>query len=225
MTLPPAGVECELKLALTAADYERLRGALPGRTGEVKQHNLFWDSSEGRLAAERWALRLRRESDADRPARVIFTVKGPATRVGGSVRRTELEADADEEVWQRALAGELATEDIGGAPGAFLRQQLSLCGPLRRVLDFNNLRTRFAMDLAGAPRLLELDRTDFATGERDHELELELAPDGIGSSAELLLEVKAVWAALEGLLADHGVRATPSPGGKFSRALRYAGNR
>lgn len=223
MTIPTTGVECELKLALTPADYERLRDALPGRRGDVEQRNLFLDTAEGRLAADHWALRVRRESGGGDPTRVIVAVKGPVTRVAGAVHRTELETDADDALWHLALAGSLSSDAIGGPPGDFLRRELSLRAPLRRVLEFTNLRTTFGLDLAGAPRLLELDRTDFATGERDHELELELAPTDVLSEAETLLEVKAVWADLEALLAEHGVGAKPSAGGKLSRALRYAG--
>jgi inorganic triphosphatase YgiF len=222
------GVECELKLALAPDDYLRLRDSLPGRLGEVTQRNLFLDTADGQLAAGRWALRVRRERSAGEPPRVIVAVKGPAARVAGALRRVELEADADDSLWQRALAGSLAADAIDGPPGDFLRRELSLRPPLPPVLEFTNLRTTFGLDLAGAPRLLELDRTQFATGEVDHELELELKLElelEIAlSEAELVLEVKAVSAALEALLADHGVRATPSAGGKYSRALRYAGS-
>lgn len=220
-----AGQECELKLSLTATDYERLRTTLPGRRGEIKQHNSFWDTAEGRLASEHWALRLRRESGASQPARVIVTVKGPTTRVAGARHRTELQIDVDDSLWQRGLANTLRVEDIDGPPGEYLREELELRGPLCPVLEFTNLRTIFVVELAGAPRELELDRTDFATGERDHELELELAAGGDLSPAEMVLEVKAVWADLETLLAKQGISAIHSPSGKLSRALHYAKRR
>jgi len=227
MTIPGTGVELELKVSLTPAGYERLRSSLPGRRDDVEQRNLFLDTVDARLAASRWALRLRRQTVGGDPTQVIVTVKGPTTRVAGAVRRTELETDADDALWQAALAGSLSSDEVGGPPGDFLRRELGPRAPLRRVLEFTNHRTTFGLDLAGAPRRLELDRTDYATGERDHELEVEVEPDlassGAVAEAKALLEVKAVWADLEALLAGLGVGVRPSPGGKLSRGMRYAG--
>jgi len=68
---------------------------------------------------------------------------------------------------------------------------------------------------------VELDRTQYPTGEIDHELELELDPTASSSEAMATLEIHATYVALARVLADHGIDAKRSVGGKFSRGLRY----
>ncbi len=219
----PANLECEIKLALSAQEYQRLQAALGDPVCEVLQDNLFLDTKERQLSAGRWALRLRREKHADETARLIFTVKGPATKLAGAVRRTEIESQADNSLWQRARAGDLPPELIEGAVGEFLRRELDLRHSLAPVLLFSNQRTTFQQTLDGTSRLVELDRTQYPTGEIDHELELELELDPTESSSEAMaaLEIHATYVALARVLAAHGIETKRSVGGKFSRGLRY----
>jgi inorganic triphosphatase YgiF len=215
-------LECEIKLALSADQYHRLRDALGGPISEVRQHNLFLDTGDRQLSAGRWALRLRLEELTDETSRLIVTLKGPATKRAGAVQRTEIEGPADDTLWKCALAGDLHPEAIKGAPGEFLRRDLALRGTLGPVLRFSNHRTTFGVTLDGSDRLVELDRTQYATGEIDHELELELEPTESLSDTMATLEIHAAYVSLSDLLTTHGIEATRSVSGKFSRGLHYA---
>ena len=114
----------------------------------------------------------------------------------GATRRTELEAEASPAQWEHAAASPLFCEDLASPPVDFLRTEAGLAGALQRVISFTNHRSLYEVELGGAPRLLELDRTRFETGEIDHELELEIDPPVIApaSEAEAMLEIKAVSA-------------------------------
>lgn len=219
----PANQECEVKLTLDPPAYLRLLSALEDRVDEVTQRNLFLDTPDRQLSALRWALRLRREDRTDEPTRLIVTVKGPATRVAGAVQRTEVEGPAELALWQRARSGGLHLEDITAPPRDQLRRSLDPHAPLVPVLDFENHRTTFRLELGGEERLVELDRTQYPTGEIDHELELEIHAPQSRAPAEAMLEIHAVSRALEALLHRHGIQAVPSETGKYSRALRYSG--
>jgi len=225
----PTNQECEIKLLLSGDEYDRLHADLPNPLSEVRQHNLFLDTKDRQLSARRWALRLRREERPDEASRLIATVKGPTTRVAGAARRIEVEAPADDTLWPSARQGDLAPESIGGPVGDYLRRELGLRSSLFPVLAFTNQRTTFELMLDGVARLVELDRTQYATGEIDHELELELeldsapdAPDAPLSEAMATLEIHSVFVLLSNVLAAHGIEAKRSSSGKFSRGLRYA---
>ncbi len=226
MTKTPANLECEIKLTLSAEQYRRLHSDLPHQISEVSQHNLFLDTEDRQLSARRWTLRLRREERPDESARLIVTVKGPTTKIAGAVRRTEVEAAADDSLWQRAREGSLRPELIEGTVGEFLRQELDLHSSVVPGLEFTNRRTTFELLLDGVSHRVELDRTQYATGEIDHELELELAlepgpVDPLGD-AMATLKIHSVFVLLTKVLATHGIEAKRSAAGKYSRGLRYA---
>ncbi len=223
MTAAPQSQELEIKLWLSAEQYDQLLQTLPDKVSEAVQRNLFLDTDDGQLSTGRWALRLRLEQRAGAPPQMIVALKGPARQLGNAVHRTEIEATADPSLWQRALANGLSADAIPGAPGDYLRQELALNTALNPVLQFENHRSTIRLSLDGESHLVELDRTLFSTGEIDHELELELTGVEALTEAQAALEVHVTSAALQGWLAGHGIAAKPSAGGKYSRARRYAG--
>ncbi len=221
----PRGREVELKLSLTASQYERLLRSLPGLTHELTQRNLFLDTAEGELSARRWGLRLRREEREAELLQTLVTLKGPASHLAEAVSRVEVETPAPPTLWSQAEDGRIPLAAVPGAPGRLLGEMLAPEVLLQPLVQFDNLRTTFSLLLAGAPLELELDRTFFSTGEVEHELELEIHPSAQASRAETSLAVRAIATQLRSLLTSLGVDARPSVGGKLSRALHHARRR
>lgn len=225
---PP--IETEIKIPLAAeADYLSVRRALGPPARARQQHNLFFDTPDHRLGRARWGLRLRKETDPEggAPPRALAALKGPAQRAHGATRRVDLELEVDISLWERAAHAEALAPDALPAPiGALLHEQALLrdLRPLPCRIQFTNLRSSYPLELAGRPRLLLLDRTAFATGQVDFEVEVEVAlhptpgdPDGRVTLTWLRRDVLA-------LLQRSDVTELPSrAGGKLSRAIRYAG--
>jgi inorganic triphosphatase YgiF len=209
--------EIEIKRRLgTAADADRLAAALGTPREDIAQENAFLDTPDRRLRHRRWALRIRRETSRDTGAvQVVLTVKGPASQAGAAVVRTEHECVVPPEVWALLHRTELAPDDLPFPPVARLAEVLDLAGPLTRLLAFTNRRRLYDVDLAGHAVELALDETRFATGEVDHEVEIEL------TTPELIAAEPEITAALEAMLAAQGIPAGPPAQGKLSRALEY----
>ncbi|HSM38390.1 MAG TPA: CYTH domain-containing protein, partial [Candidatus Limnocylindrales bacterium] len=90
-----AGIEAELKLSATddsaldsMAAAERLGPARLGPARTVLETDAYLDTPDGRLAAARWACRLRTRAE-----RSWISLKGPATHRRGAVlhRRPEID--------------------------------------------------------------------------------------------------------------------------------------
>jgi inorganic triphosphatase YgiF len=148
-------VESELKFwaaderpldALAAAPV--LGPAELGPARAVDELDRYLDTADLRLAAARWACRIR-----NREGRTILSMKGPAEHAAGDAvhRRSELEGGAgpglDPSGWPPSPARDLLVDVAGGAP---LLERFTLA----------QHRTERSVTLAGAPvGLLSLDRS------------------------------------------------------------------
>lgn len=203
----PAGgradpIEVELKFVASdsaplrrLARRERLGLARLGPPETVDEVDRYLDTDDGRLAAVRWACRLRTRGD-----RVIASLKGPPEAARGPAglhRRPEVEGPAtahlDPTSWPASPARTLLLELSGG-------------GRLAERLALHQRRTERAV-LLGDARVgeLSLDRVLVTRGqERGGTLwtvELELVAD---SAADLGLidALRSALAKLSGLAAD-----------------------
>lgn len=204
--------ETEIKIQLRdEASWQALCQLLGTPASEIVQHNHFFDTADGALGRQQLTLRVRDEGD-----RAWITVKGAKRRIGDAVVRLEDEAALDIEVWRAVQRGEQRLEQIAAPPLTALGRQVALDG-LTQLVEFENLRRGYRWSVAGRPLLLEVDRTRFADGAVDHEIEVELddADDG-----ELLA---AVTTGLRALLDRIGQPYLVQPRGKFSRALQHRG--
>ncbi len=213
-------VETELKLSATGptplrrlAEVPALGDAPLGTPETYLELDRYMDTDDGRLAAAKWACRLRSRSRTHR-----VSLKGPpisANGLGGALhRRPEIEGDAsarpDPAGWPRSAARDRLLELAAGRP---LHEQLSL----------RQRRTQRAVggehDRLGT---LSLDRVLVVLGGepvgRLWCVELELAGSGLAGD-------RAVTARLPGLLADllRIVGLTIEPLTKLERALALVG--
>lgn len=207
---PTPQIELEIKIALAAAeDHARVDRALGPACAEQRQCNIFFDTADLALRSARLGLRVRQQGNA-----TLLTLKGPKTEVGGAARRLEIEVEMDAE----------ATAVFAATPGDLLSLDLA---PIHRALQtvsrqavvevvrFDNLRRLYPVALDGHALELALDRTAFADGTVDFEVEVELP-------AELAADrVTRVCEALEALLDELGVEHRPQPHGKLARALAH----
>jgi uncharacterized protein YjbK len=214
------GIEREFKLMLKdAIERSRIEALLPPPRRLLRQHNIFFDTDDGRLAAARLTFRLRQENEA-----WLLTAKGPPLAGRGALTARE-EA---ERVLTPALAAHLAAGTADPIP-AFARavpaqvaqtlaRRISEAAdgkPLRPTGGFRNERTQVEIALpCGTPATLALDRSLMPDGAEHHEVELEVAPSAAWSAA--------AW--LSGLLARAGVppRAARSKRSRYE-ALRRRG--
>lgn len=186
--------EIELVAALRILDRYTLE---PAPEPEL-QENIYYDTADGRLAAARHGLRVRRIGE-----RALITLKGPATvDEAGVHRRVEHEfpgADPRPLSWPPGSARELALALIGDAP----------------LIPIVAVHTeRHILHAARAGRVvaeLALDRGVLRGGGREQlftELEIELLPAG---------EPEDIAALAKGLAAQ--ISLTPEPRSKLERAL------
>ena len=204
--------EVEAKFsATTAAPLEALavRAALGratlGPAREVEETDRYLDTDDGRLAAARWAARLR-----SRDGSTLISLKGPASGPAGGGwphRRPEVEGPAAHavapEAWPPSRARELLVELAAG-------QQL------RERLRLDQRRTERRVTLADGTSIgtLTLDRARISADGRDlgelFVVELELDAGSERGEAELA-SLAAELAAVPGL--------RPEPTTKLEHAL------
>jgi len=130
----PDPLETELKLSATGPVPLRRLAGLP-RLGQLQlgpaetflELDRYLDTADGRLAAAKWACRLRRRSRTH-----LVSLKGPPVEVIGGLdgalhRRPEIEGPAaaslDPDSWPPSLARRRLLEMTGGQP---LREQFAL---------------------------------------------------------------------------------------------------
>lgn len=216
-----SNLECEIKLRISDVEsYNRIREELGPPTANVRQKNVFYDTPDRALSKKRWSLRIRHELDG-----IVLAVKGPGSSVGSAVQRIEWEEQSIE--WEGKIAPLLILsadfpEDLLSAkPMMKLREVFpNLSDRLQRTVSFYNDRIFYNVKLAGVERTIELDRTQFTTGQINYELEVEIAAEG-KSKEMVTLETAAVQEDLQKLLKRCGADAQVSKSGKISRALRY----
>ncbi len=208
--------ERELKYDLgNEAATRRVEALLGPAPGGRLQQNRFFDTPDGRLRAQLWALRLRAEWEVGgevdlpddgaapgrAPDRVILGLKGARAGSGAFYDRQEEEREEGADFWtRRALAG----DDLPASWRALLPP---LGESLAEGARFANLRR--AYPLTGAWRA-EVDRTLFGDGRRAWEVEVEIGIDD---------DPEAVRTVLEALLARAGVPTVPQGKSKLERAL------
>jgi inorganic triphosphatase YgiF len=204
-----ARIESELKYVaaderplLHLATADRLGPASLGAPSTVAELDRYLDTADLRLAAVRWACRLR-----SRDGRTIVSLKGPAEHAAGELvhRRPELEGPAGSNL------------DAAGWPASEARDRLlALAGgePLAERLRLAQDRTERSVTLGGeAVGILSLDR-------------VRVLRDGLERGR--LLAVELEFASGAGADFDHRPYATvlsgvagltPDPMSKLERAL------
>jgi inorganic triphosphatase YgiF len=201
-------MEIEAKYRVSAEDLERAAGlralgpyTLTPAPEPERQENRYFDTADGRLAAARHGLRVRRIG-----ARALVTLKGPAEPLpGGGQRRVELEFpgdDPDPASWPAGPARDLGLSLTGGAP---LVPTVAVSTE-RRILHAERDGVAVAE--------LCLDQGTLRGGAREQpftELEIELLPGG--HEPDL--------AALAAALAEH-IALAPEPKSKLQRATALA---
>lgn len=198
-----ANQEIELKRRLIGADAaERLLQVLGPVASDVEQVNHVFDTPDQRLRQARYSFRLREQG-----ASFILTAKGPTRDVSASVgSRTEAEAEIDEGVARRLLAGE------GDALGELRRRATAAAfealwegierarsgRPLEEVGLFHNRRRTVRVAVTPALSVnVEVDATRFPNGKVEEEVEIEIAGPELASEVEAWLEERAAAAGVE----------------------------
>lgn len=173
----------------------RLGRALLGTARTVEEVDRYLDTDDGRLAAARWACRLRSREGATR-----ISLKGP--RIGAATgwhhRRPEVEGPASDTI---------EPQDWPPSPARELLSQLRDGRPLVERLRLHQARTERAVTLPEGPSIgtLTMDRVrmtaDGADLGRLFMVELELDPSSDAGEAELD-GLAAELEATDGLVAE-----------------------
>lgn len=160
------------------AQRRRLGSATLGPARTVDETDRYLDTADLRLAAARWACRLR-----EREGRVRLSMKGPAEEQadGWHHRRPEIEGPADHRIDPDAWPA---------SPALDLLNQLRNGSPLHERLRFEQRRTERAVQLDDVPiATLSLDQVRMSGAGADLGallfVELELAEDSTAGASHL----------------------------------------
>ena len=219
--------EVEIKLALAGPEeYQRLLDRLGEAREVIRQHNVFFDGPDGELGRARITLRLREEkvyrADVDAPheVRTALTLKGEGSVEGDVHARAEYEALlVDEFAELRADPSRLLALDV--APIRALNDRAGRVRQLIELGGFLNERRVYEVAVSGdavgggATLRWEVDRTTFADGRVDYEIEVELADRQAAPGT-----AKAMREMLDAL----GIRHRTQPRTKFARCRAYEQN-
>ena len=225
-------VEIEVKLGLkSAVAHADLLQALPGARASgalQQQRNRFFDGPQGEISAARIAVRVREErrpkGDGE-SVRTVLTLKRSGVTRGPIHERIEWEEEITPALAEIEAEPSLLLS-LPGAPSTELRRLVPGLGTLVCLGGFENERREAEVmleipDADGIPRTVatrwEIDRTRFAPGPTEYELEVELPP----AARALGLTAEALVAAVKARLAALGVETCEQPESKYARFRRH----
>lgn len=201
--------ETEIKLDLGSfTNYLKLLGFLGQIDSEIVQQNCFFDTAQRHLARAGWALRVRHE-----PARGLITVKGTTEQHSVVAVRQEIEAVIDSATALAIIEQRQDLLSLAVGPISFVRSTIG-DERLEPLVRFENSRRQKQHLLADRPYLIEIDKTEYADGTCDYELELEIRDAA---------EIPTVDNCLRRLFQSLGMPYTIQYQSKFHRALIKAG--
>lgn len=171
--------EIEIKLDLGSfTSYLKLLGYVGETDGEIHQHNAFFDTEDGRLVAEGWALRVRAEN-----ARGLVTAKSGAKQKGAAHIRDEIEEEISRGQALECLALRCDIMSLPIAPIRFLQERFGAEFQVAELVKFSNYRQRKLMKVGEMSLTLEVDRTEYTDGSVDYEVEVEFSDASLVETA------------------------------------------
>ncbi len=199
-------LEIEIKLQLESfPDYLKLIGYLGSVDGENHHVNGFFDSEDNRLNDGGWVLRVRAEND-----RGLVTAKSFGAHSGLAVIRQEIEAEINRGLALEILGGFSDVLDLDIEPVEYIKNEFPDLSVVKHV-SFENDRQYKKYAIDGAEYVLEIDKTEFADGSVDYELEVEVADREAVDSVER--QLRKVFELLDVNFEKQAVS-------KYERALR-----
>lgn len=170
---PPRNLEIEIKLQLESfTDYLKLVGSLGPIHNEEHHLNVFFDSSDRKLSRNGAALRLRAEAK-----RGLVTFKSAISQKGSAVIRREIEAVIDRAKAVEIMTGRSDVLGLDEEPLRVVREEYAGV-TLVKLAEFQNDRQSKLFRIGDYDYTLEIDKTEFADGSVDYELEVELPHEG-----------------------------------------------
>lgn len=163
-------LEIEIKLRLESfTEYLKLLGFLGSPDRELHQINCFFDSEDNTLHKAGWVIRVRAEDD-----RGLVTLKGTDSEEHElAVMREEVEAVIGRGEAMSIINLERDILSLDAEPVRFVRKNWPGLA-LSRQVQFSNTRQLKNYKIGDYSYVLELDRTEYADGTVDYELEMEL---------------------------------------------------
>jgi len=166
-------LEIEIKIQLGSfTDYLKLLGYLGPIDREEHHLNAFFDSPERDLARAGYVLRVR---STDQSGSV--TVKSLVSQTEALAVRQEIIAEVGSIMARALIDGHASLMTLDAEPVAFVRKQFPKLRPTL-LLRFRNERYVKKFRIGDYDYNLEIDKTDFADGSSEYELEVELADQG-----------------------------------------------
>jgi len=200
--------EIEIKLHLGSfADYLKLLGFLGQVEREEHHINGFFDTEDRKLSSDGWALRIRAESD-----RGLVTLKSESIKPGVAVIRDEIEAEITRGEALDILNLRRDVMALTNDPIDFARRTWGKIS-VTKLVHFENTRRKKPFKIGDYSYMMELDKTEFADGSVDYELELELPDEN---------RIEIVEDKLRKLFTSLNIPFTLQSESKFARALKKA---
>jgi len=163
-------LEIEIKIQLGSfTDYLKLLGYLGPIDREEHHLNAFFDSPERDLAKAGYVLRVR---STDKSGSI--TVKSLVSQTEALAVRQEIIAEVGSIMARALIDGHASLMALDAEPVAFVRKQFPKFQPAL-LLQFRNERHVKKFRIGDYDYNLEIDKTDFADGSSEYELEVELA--------------------------------------------------
>jgi uncharacterized protein YjbK len=208
MARPGLNLEIELKLQLESfTNYLKLIGFLGAVESEDHHVNGFFDTEDRQLSEAGWAMRVRAENN-----RGLVTMKSLSEQRGAAVVREEIEGEIS-----RAHAIEVLNlhKDIltlPVVPITYVKENFPGI-QLARLVQFHNIRQFKRFKIGDYFYTFEIDRTEFADGSVDYELEIEFKHED---------QIDVVQNHLKRMFASLDIPFMPQDKSKYERALLRA---
>lgn len=201
--------EIEIKLCLESfTDYLKLLGFLGQVESEEHHVNGFFDTEDRKLAADGWALRVRVESGHG-----LLTLKSETSKPGVAVTRDQIEVEIPLGEAVDILSLRKDVMALSNASVDFVKRTWGKIN-VTKLAHFENTRQKKPFRIGDYNYVLELDKTEFADGSVDYELELELSDES---------RIEIVEDGLRKLFASLGIPFCLQTESKFARALKKTG--